>query len=272
MKTLKNHIIIYDDECPMCDLYTGAFVKTKMLGKDGREPYSWLPSSIKKQIDTKRACNEIALVNAKEGTVIYGVDSLFAILGNRFPFLKPLFSFKPFRLVIKKFYSLISYNRRVIIPAEKFESKNSCTPDFNLKYRLLYIVVAWLITSVVLNGYSSLLVPLVPKSNFFREFIVCGGQLIFQSVTILFLKKERLIHYLGNMMTVSFAGALLLLPALVIHSFELISSPAFYALWFLMIAGLMLHEHMRRMKIMNIHWTASLSWVVYRLIVLIIIL
>jgi hypothetical protein len=272
MKTLKDHIIIYDDECPMCDLYTGAFVKSKMLDKDGREPYSWLPSSLKKKIDMKRACNEIALVNAKEGTVIYGVDSLFTILGNRFAFLKPLFSFKPFRLLMKGFYSFISYNRRAIMPADKFESKNSCTPDFSLKYRLLYIVVTAMITSIVLNAYSSALLPLVPKSNVYREFAICGAQIIFQSLVILMLKRERLIHYLGNMMTISFGGAILLAPAIVIHRLEFISSPVFYVGWFLLVAGLMLLEHTRRMKILNIHWMASLSWVVYRFIVLIIIL
>src|SRR5688572_20252266 len=111
MKTLKDHVIIYDDECPMCDLYTGAFVKTKMLEKNGREPYSWLPSSLRKQIDPQKARNEIALVNPKTGKVLYGIDSLFTILGYRFQFLKPIFQFEPFRLLTKYFYSFISYNR-----------------------------------------------------------------------------------------------------------------------------------------------------------------
>jgi hypothetical protein len=275
MKTLKDHVIIYDDECPMCpmcDLYTGAFVKTKMLDEKGREPYSWLPSSLKQHIDTRKACNEIALVNYRTGSVTYGVDSLFTILGHRFRFLKPLFLFTPFRLLMKHVYSFISYNRRVIIPAEKFDGKNSCTPDFNLKYRVLYIVFTWLATSFVLNAYSLLLSPLMPTSDIYREFLVCGGQIAFQAVTILFLKRDRLIHYLGNMMTISFAGAMLLLPALAIHNLAFVSSPYFYAGWFLVVAGLMLVEHVRRMKILNIHWTASVSWVLYRIIVLLVIL
>lgn len=272
MKTLKDHVIIYDDECPMCDLYTRAFVKTKMLDEKGREPYSWLPSSIRQHIDSQKARNEIALVNSRTGDVMYGIDSLFTILGHRFQFLKPLFSFTPFRLLMKHVYSFISYNRRAIMPAEKFEGYNSCTPDFNLKYRILYIVFTWLFTSVILNAYSLLLSPLIPGSDLYREFLVCGGQIAFQSVAILFLKKDRLVHYLGNMMTISFAGALLLLPALVIHKLAFISSPFFYASWFLAVAALMLLEHARRMKILGIHWTASLSWVAYRIIVLLIIL
>ena len=39
MKTLKKHVIIYDDECPLCDLYTGGFVKSVMLDERGRTPF-----------------------------------------------------------------------------------------------------------------------------------------------------------------------------------------------------------------------------------------
>jgi len=36
MKTLANHIILYDEECPMCFAYTKAFIKLDMLPKNGR--------------------------------------------------------------------------------------------------------------------------------------------------------------------------------------------------------------------------------------------
>ncbi len=35
MKTLHNHVIFYDADCPMCNLYTNAFVKTGMLDSNG---------------------------------------------------------------------------------------------------------------------------------------------------------------------------------------------------------------------------------------------
>jgi len=39
MKTLKNHMILFDAECPMCRVYTHAFVKTGMLDHNGRSSY-----------------------------------------------------------------------------------------------------------------------------------------------------------------------------------------------------------------------------------------
>lgn len=272
MKTLKDHVIIYDDECPMCDFYTNAFVKTGMLDTNGREPYSWVAKSVRKYIDSRRARNEIALVNAKTGKVVYGIDSLFMILSNRHKFLKQLFSFPPFRLLMKGFYSFISYNRRVIVPASKFEGKNSCTPDFHLGYRISYLVFSWFIVSLTLTAYAHFLKPMIPGASFYREFIVCGGQMIFQAITISFIRRDRLIHYLGNMMTISFGGAILLIPVLIIGKLGFISSPSVFSGWFLIVAGLMLMEHIRRMKILEIHWTASASWVIYRIIVLLIVL
>jgi predicted DCC family thiol-disulfide oxidoreductase YuxK len=268
---MKHHTIIYDDECPMCDLYTKGFVQSGMLDQNGRVPFSKMNDELLNLIDRERSCNEIALVNLEKQEVVYGIDSLFAIISNRLPFLKSLFGFKPFRWTMKKLYSFISYNRKVIVPGKVFEGQSSCVPSFSTKYRWAYIIVAWLMTALVLTYYSSNLYPLIPASTMSREFLICGGQIIFQWAVVRLLNKDRVVHYLGNMMTVSFMGALLLLPGMLLTIVG-VDAAYVYAAWFLMVAGVMLLEHMRRVKILGIHWSASLSWVLYRLIVLLIIL
>ena len=45
MKTLSNHVILYDSECPMCTIYTYAFTATGMLDTEGRAPYQEMPFS-----------------------------------------------------------------------------------------------------------------------------------------------------------------------------------------------------------------------------------
>jgi predicted DCC family thiol-disulfide oxidoreductase YuxK len=37
MKTLENHTLFYDKDCPMCNIYTARFIKTKMLDANGRK-------------------------------------------------------------------------------------------------------------------------------------------------------------------------------------------------------------------------------------------
>jgi predicted DCC family thiol-disulfide oxidoreductase YuxK len=267
MKTLKKHVIIYDDECPLCDLYTGGFVKSGMLDERGRTPFRSMDKRIESMIDRKRACNEIALVNEETGRVLYGTESLCAIISNSYPFLNGLFRFPPFVWLINKLYSFISYNRKVIIPGTSFETKDSCIPDYNKTYRWVYIILGCLFTSIVLNEYSRLFTSILPLSSFYRELAICGGQIFFQGAVIMFIRNDRVLHYLGNMMSVSIMGALLLMPVLSIST--VVALNVYVSMvWFGLVVGLMFLEHWRRLKILEIHWFASVTWVLYRLIVL----
>lgn len=272
MKTLKDHVIIYDSECPLCDIYTHAFVHTGMLTKSGREAWCDIPQNKYRQLDTTRACNEIALINTKSGQVTYGIESLLTILGYNLPWLRIGFKFPGFQWCFKKLYVFISYNRKVIAPARRFEHAQSCTPTFHIAYRWAYIIFTWIITSLILTEYAKTLSSWVPAGGLLRETAVCGGQILFQGVFISMLYKKRVLHYLGNMMTVSFIGALLLLPGL--GSIYLLPiNPYWIApIWFSLVVCWMLWEHSRRVKLLGIHWTASLGWVIYRLLVLAIIM
>lgn len=265
MKTLKDHTIIYDDECPLCKSYTQAFVSTAMLDQQGREAYS---TAVGKSaaVDWQRAKNEIALINRKENTVTYGVDALTTIVVNRFPSLGVFAAFKPLRWFLKKLYLFISYNRKVIAPGKVFEGANTCTPDMNYRYRWMYIVFAWIVTSIILVAYSRLAAPIIPASSFLREFLVCGGQIVFQGAIVFAARPDRCIHYLGNVMTVSLAGALALTPVLLLSHF--VSSPWFYIGYFMVVVSVMFFEHLRRVRILELPWSICFTWVLYRFIAL----
>jgi predicted DCC family thiol-disulfide oxidoreductase YuxK len=265
MKTLNNHVILFDNECPMCYAYTKAFVKTGMLPENGREAYQQLPENICPLVDRQRAANEIALVNIENGEVTYGIQSLFKIIAHAMPFFKPLFLFGPFIYLMRKFYAFISYNRKVIIPAAAKE--NTIQPTFKIQYRIAYLLFTWLLTAYVLTAYAHVLTNFVPLGSPYREYFICGGQIFFQGIIIAFYKKEKLWDYLGNMMTISFAGALLLLPGLVLAKYFSIH-PLFFILYFLMVAGPMFLEHLRRSKLLQLGWVMSITWALYRLIVL----
>ncbi|GAA4930935.1 hypothetical protein GCM10023313_39780 [Mucilaginibacter defluvii] len=77
--------------------------------------------------------------------------------------------------------------------------------------------------------------------------------------------------YLGNMMTISFAGALVLLPVVIAAQF--IAIPAIICtLYFLAVAGLMFLEHIRRTKLLKLGWLLTATWALYRLVVLFVII
>jgi predicted DCC family thiol-disulfide oxidoreductase YuxK len=267
MKTLKDHIILYDAECPMCKLYTNAFIKTGMLDTTGRVAYQQMPEAVCPYVDRQRAINEIALVDTKTGEVKYGIHSLFKVIGNSFPALKPLFSFAPFTWLMSKLYAFISYNRRVIIPAYS-NNEQGLQPAFKLKYRIAYLIFTWAIVGFILTAYARLLTGFVPIGNSYREYFICGGQIIFQGIVISIYASAKRWEYLGNMMTISFAGSLLLTPMLFLPHLM----PVIYPLYFMAVAGLMFLEHIRRTKLLHLGWLLTITWVLYRIAVLVLIL
>ncbi|WDF69184.1 DUF393 domain-containing protein [Sphingobacterium oryzagri] len=271
MHTLKNHLILFDAECPMCRLYTQAFVSTGMLDSNGRAAYQEFPAAACPLLDRQRAANEIALIDRKSGEVTYGIASLFKILATSFPLLKPVFLFQPFVWLMSKLYAFVSYNRRVIIPAGVKTTASEMQPSFKLRYRLAYLFMTWLFTAWILSAYAPLMSDLLPAGNGSREYLICAGQLFFQGAVISIVHPSKRWDYLGNMMTISFGGALLLLPAMFLSTW-LMLPPLFYAAWFMGVAGLMFLEHIRRSKLLSLGWALTSSWVLYRILVLLFIL
>ncbi len=268
MKTLHNHIILYDADCPMCKVYTRAFTHTGMLDANGRASYQDMPEAACVLVDRQRAVNEIALVNTHTGEVSYGIESLFKVIGNAVPVFKPLFGWAPFVWLMRKVYAFISYNRRVIIPAPHAQS--GIQPTFRLNYRVAYLLFAWLVTSYILTNYAARLVPIVPLGNSYREYVICGMQVVIQGIVVAFYRPFKRWDYLGNMMTISMAGAILLSVAGLIGQFIGLS-PIAYTICFMAVAGLMFLEHIRRSKLLGLGWVLTITWVSYRLVVLLLI-
>lgn len=266
MKMLKKHTLIYDNECPMCRIYSKGFTKFGMLDADGREAFTEISVRNKNLVDSNRAKNDIALVNHENGKVTYGLDSLLLIIGNSFPLLKKIAEVQPLYGFFKMLYSFVSYNRKQTIPSKNDDTEKSCIPDFNLKYRLAYIAFVALFSGYVLSLYSAKLdIQLTP--NFFRELAVCLGQILWQTLFLKRYLKDKLWDYLGNMMTVSLIGTFLLIPALFI-SF----TPTIYLVYFGMIVIIMFLEHLRRCKILKLNYFPTISWILFRLTALAIII
>jgi hypothetical protein len=252
-------------------MYTQAFVKSGVLDKDGRTAYQELPAQACPMLDRQRAVNEIALVNQETGEVTYGIESLFKVFAFSIPFLKPLFLFRPFVWLMSKIYAFIAFNRRVIIPAPVAANRFELQPTFRLDYRIAYLLVTWIITAFILSAYAEQMTELIAAGNWYREYLICGGQIFFQGAIISVIHKNKRWEYLGNMMTISFGGALLLLPVLLLAQFVNLH-PLFCATWFMAVAGLMLLEHIRRSKLLELGWILTTSWVLYRILVLLFIL
>lgn len=271
MKTLNHQTLLYDKDCPLCNAYTSGFIKAKLLDSNGRKAYCDLNSANYSFVDLKRATNEIALIDTKNKTVVYGIDSMLKVLGNAFPLLEHVGNLKPIKFGLKKLYSFISYNRKVIIPSKEDKSPTlQCVPDFNYKYRTIYILFATLVTSIVLFKFSKT-IGIIPESSFLRACLMVLGQIGFQVLFISKVTRQKRVTYIGNLMTISLMGSLILIPALIINRLVNLNEMALLA-WFGLTFGLMLYEHIRRIKLLEFPSYLSATWVLYRMLILIIIL
>ncbi|PIF46556.1 uncharacterized protein DUF393 [Chryseobacterium sp. 52] len=259
MKTLHNHTLVYDNECPMCNIYSKGFTKCGMLDEKGREAFTGISGADKSLIDFNRAKNEIALIDHNRNEVVYGLDSLLLIIGNSFPVLEKTARMQPLYWFFKRLYSFVSYNRKQIIPSAKDNNQGACVPDFNLKYRIAYMVFVIIFSACILSMFSGKL-GFNLSHNFLRELGICVGQILWQTVFLRLYLKDKIWNYLGNMMTVSLMGTLLLIPAL----FTGFTS-VFYIIYFGIVVFVMFMEHLRRCKLLKLNYLPTISWILFRM-------
>lgn len=263
MKTLEQHTLIYDKDCPMCRMYTKAFIRSGMMDRQGRLPFHELNNKQFTLLDTNRARNEIALINTQTQAVTYGLDSLLTIIGHSFPALARIARFPPLYFGFKQLYAFVSYNRKQIIPHREEPGKTACVPDFRLSYRITYIFFVILLSALVLSILSQRLGSPVAQQHPVLWMSITGpGQIAWQTLWLKRSLGKQYADYIGNFMTVSLIGTLLLVPALLLPLSNLAA-----LLYCTVVLSLMLAEHCRRCTILGIGLRPGIAWVIYLLLV-----
>jgi len=100
------------------------------------------------------------------------------------------------------------------------------------------------------------------------EWLIAIGQLVFQGAIVFFLRKDRLLHYFGQLMTISLIGSLLLLPVILLDSLFISLPSAVYLSYFTIPVAIMLWQHIRRIKILELPSFLTITWIGYRLLLL----
>lgn len=256
----------------MCAAYGVGFTKVGLIDSQTVSPYQHADPSLTQRVDMDRARSEIALYDQATARTVYGIDAMIAIVSHRYPRFRQLLHWRPLYFLLRRLYSFISYNRKVIYPAPPRPGLRDCNPPLHLAYRWLYIVLVATFTGFVLDRYASLLDGgwnLVHHPG--REYLICFGQIVWQGVAIGWVDRKQASAYLGNMSTVSLVGALLLLPMLLLNSFVILS-PIVLLAYFGLVVGLMLLEHLRRCRLLGLPLGITVSWVAFRTLVLAILL
>lgn len=260
MKPLQHHTLLYDTHCPLCAAYTKGFIRTGMLDENGRTSYEEGISRYGAYVDARRARNEIALLNTRDGSVIYGIDSLVAVLTHSCPPLRPVLSNALSRQLLQKLYALISFNRKVIAPSGNYTAQ-VCVPDFNLSYRIAFLLLALALICItaprMLNGIPF---PLTTGTAFITCVMSVGLQVMVLATTR--PGQTLLFNYLGNLATLGLVTMLLLLPLCLLNRYVILPRPIPVS-WLLAVMCCQFLLHRRRVRSIGAPVWLPYTWILF---------
>ena len=212
---------MYDDSCPMCSAYTKAFVQTGLIESSGRRSFSGINAELLEKIDTHKCRNEIPLINTETNKVKYGIDSLLEILGDKFPLIKSIGHLKPVNWFLKKLYNLVSFNRRVVTASKFHEGNFDCTPDFNIKYRILFLCLGLSFNTLMLiPEYRLVLMNSVLNNTSLMELQASHFLFVLANILAAFtITGGKGLEFLGQANMLALLTTLLLLPLVLINCF-----------------------------------------------------
>jgi predicted DCC family thiol-disulfide oxidoreductase YuxK len=244
----QDKVIIYDDSCPLCTWYTGAFIQAGFLDKDGRQSFCSIEPELLKQIDPDRSRNEIPLVNPETGEVLYGIDALLDILGRRLPFVKTIGNTKGVNWFLKEIYKFVSYNRRVIVAGKANTSAFDCTPDFSFKYRSMFMLFSLLLNTALLFPLQQYVFTKTVFLNTSQvQLQLAHFALVLSNLGIaLRLEKRKAFEYLGQITILAVISMLLTVPLIIFNFWY--SSPVVNNTVLAVILLFTIKEYFRRMQ------------------------
>jgi predicted DCC family thiol-disulfide oxidoreductase YuxK len=260
---MKNKILVYDDNCPLCNWYSGLFVKYGFLSADGRKPFSTLDENLLSKIDFDKSRNEIPLLDTSTLKVFYGIDALLEILDSKIPLIKRAGNILPIKWFLKKLYKLVSFNRKVIVAKKCGVGNIDCAPATNYFYRFIFMTVSLLFNTIMLFplhtnlfsdlSYYHLAVDEMQAAHFVFVVANCTLALTFT--------KEKSYEYLGQVNMLALTVILLLLPLLLMNI--LFTAEWFNTVYLIATTVIIFKEYIRRMEYADIlpkyKWVISLN-------------
>jgi hypothetical protein len=222
------------------------------------------------EINPNIAQTKIACINHQKNQVLYGIDGLILVMGNRFKIIQILGNFKPINLLLKFLYLFFSYNRRIIAPVPKRTTECTCEPARSILWRMVFIVLLTFVTYLNVDWFFQNFLSEYMLANPVNDALLLVAQIFFQWIAFTLFRQENSYDYLGHLVFTSFLGSLLLLffgfglqflAYIGIH-IEFLSVVCYgITLVFLFL------EHKRRIKLREWNRKLSISWILFRALI-----
>jgi predicted DCC family thiol-disulfide oxidoreductase YuxK len=242
----NSKVMMYDDNCPLCNAYTNAFVKMGLLDVAGRQPLSQVDKAIISRLDKHKSRNEIPLLDTATNQAWYGLDAMLEVISGKYPFVKKVANIAFVKWFLFRLYKLISYNRKVIVAVPKSNSPFNCTPDFNKKYRLAFLLLVTVACVAFISpAYQFFSVKFSMNINLQQAYL--GFTVLWLTLFMIpkLVNSSMAFHYWGQLAMLCLLSVLLTLPLIVIGNIVAIST-LIKGLYFFCMFTFLLKEVLRR--------------------------
>ncbi len=263
-------IVVYDGDCSMCRGTIAALVRARLVRPDQTRSNHDLSDADFAIVNAAGIRNQLVVLDLRTRETRAGTDGLLWFLrektGNNL--LVRLFGLPGFRHLLRVGYEAISYNRRIISPPRN-QIVCDCEPEATLARRLTLIVPVLLcaVLLVALFGATAFHAGELGDALAGALLALLGisGLAVMIVVALVALPADKRIDYIGHLAITTLAGALLLVPAMLV-SFALVPSVrrliAADSLSVLVSAGLMFAMQRRRTAVLALSQRWLWGWVV----------
>lgn len=244
----SNYILIYDDKCPLCAVYTSLFVKCGILTTEGRKNFTTVDEALLQKIDVVRSNNEIPLIDTAENKVYYGIDALLELLHTKCKSIKTIGQLQPVYFLLKKLYKFISYNRKVVVATKCSNGEYNCSPELNYKWRSIFLAFFLILNTLALFPVQKYVLANSVFSNSSIYYTQLLHTILVSSnlLLALTLPKQKAVEYLGQVNMLATITIICLCPLAAINKF-CFSNAAFNNCWLAVLLVFIVWDYWRRM-------------------------
>lgn len=263
MKALDDKLIVYDSNCKVCSSWRDIVLKLTSIPAAKITSFNNLPAEWNSKVDADKFRNVMALIDTKGGSTLYGAEGVAYIFSSQYRLLDWLFRLRPVFLLFNFLYKTQAYNRYIIAtPKSKF--KCDCLPDRVIKYRVSYIILAFIIAVVLTFLFGASLNNLVPGTTpseaGFKMLLMAGTGWVLQIVLAAAFLKDKALDYIGHLGSIMVAGLVILLPWIILSALTGISNYVIPALSVVVSSSFMLYLHVHRINYLEMSQAWTVLW------------
>lgn len=263
MKTLDNKLIIYDSNCKVCSSWRDFVIRFTSIPASKIKAFNDLPSNWKNSVDENKFKNVMALLDTTGGKTIYGADGVAYIFASQYPVIDFLFRSPLLFRLFNFLYKTQAYNRYIVAtPKSKF--KCDCSPDRVVKYRVSYIILAVLLSTVLTCLFG------ISLKNFFfnvssyaaatQMLLMAGTGWVLQIILAILFLKDKTLDYIGHLGSIMVVGLLILVPSMLFYAITAMSIYFIPAVSVVISSAVMLYLHIHRTRYLGISQAWTFSW------------